>query len=109
MRGVLRRIAERWLHRDLAVAFTSWQENSDKQKRAEYITERIIKHWTHRTSAAAFDSWHTHAQDQVTGLEREGEGQRCRSRRGGDGGGRRGGSIIVGERPRVEGPRVLVR
>jgi hypothetical protein len=70
MRGILRRIAERWLHRDLAVAFTTWQENSDKQKRAEYITARIIKHWTHRTAAAAFDSWQSHAQDQVTGLER---------------------------------------
>ena len=65
MRGILKRIAERWLHRDVAVAFLSWKENSDRQKRAEYITGRILRHWTHRTSAAAFDSWHAHAQEQV--------------------------------------------
>ena len=67
MRGILKRIAERWLHRDVAVAFLSWKENADRQKRAEYITGRILRHWTHRTSAAAFDSWHAHALEQVRG------------------------------------------
>ena len=65
MRGILKRIADRWLHRDVAVAFVSWKESSDRQRRAEYITTRIIRHWTHRTMAAAFDSWQAHAEEQV--------------------------------------------
>ena len=65
MRGVLARIAARWLRQDLATGFYAWKEKSDKQKRAEYLTTRILLHWTHRTTAAALDSWYAHAKEQV--------------------------------------------
>ena len=43
-----RKSRKRWTQREVAVAFVTWREGSDRQRRAEYITTRVLKHWKQR-------------------------------------------------------------
>ena len=56
MRGILENITQQWLHRDMAVAFVSWRDNAERQKRARRLDINELTSEAKQTAATGSGS-----------------------------------------------------